>query len=309
MATGNEAWTTVPLQCNSVTLTQLDDMPHVKYVTPTKRMLVTFSNGDSQPPLLGFAGSLTSDLMLFATTLYWRDGKAIPLNGSGPLCSFFYAPPGARQDWENHVTSLNCVGGIKFADGHLISTEVKFDVAPPPLEAVPTDSDTPPTPAVGRKSWNFKGTCRIPSGINPQFVQPVICDSVTLNLTHDKGRTSLIIAFSNRDTEHPLLGWGAHPKGTFQMKDVGPMLVADTIYLADGKALPLNPGSNAPRCHFYFTDHGAFTQGWEKRLTTLECNMNVHFPDGTQVSKHVAFGVTQPTPVQRPSRDPASDTQ
>ena len=73
----------------------------------------------------------------------------------------------------------------------------------------------------------------------------------------------------------------------------GPILFADTIYLTDGKAMPLNPDANAPQCHFYFTDHGTFTQGWENRLTTIECNAKVKGADGHLASVDVRFDAIQ----------------
>ena len=40
--------------------------------------------------------------------------------------------------------------------------------------------------------------------------------------------------------------------------------------LGDGKpGMKLTPNGNGQSCHFYFTDHGTFTQGWESCLSAI----------------------------------------
>ena len=115
--------------------------------------------------------------------------------------------------------------------------------------------------------------------------QPLPCDHVGIGQMDDKGRRAVI--FLN-GADNPILGFTGGLVG-----DGGPILFADTIFLKDGKAMPLNPGANAPQCHFYFTDHGTFTQGWENRLTTIECNARVKGADGHLVSVDMRFDATQ----------------
>jgi hypothetical protein len=115
--------------------------------------------------------------------------------------------------------------------------------------------------------------------------QPLPCDHVGVVQMDDKGRRTVI--FLN-GPDNPILGFTGGLMG-----GDGPIVFADTIYLTDGKAMPLNPGANAPQCHFYFTDHGTFTQGWENRLTTIECNARVKGADGHLVSVDVRFDSTQ----------------
>jgi hypothetical protein len=98
------------------------------------------------------------------------------------------------------------------------------------------------------------------------------------------------VTFSNGDSTQPVLGFAGGLMG-----GDGPILFAETIYLTDGKAMPLNSHVNMPSCHFYFTDHGTFTQGWENRLTTIECNLKVKGADGHLVTGDVRFDVTRPT--------------
>jgi hypothetical protein len=138
-------------------------------------------------------------------------------------------------------------------------------------------------PACGQQSltqtWVItRGTCK----------GTVICDSAVLKLDYDKGGTKVILSFSNGDLTRPILGWSAHAEGSFQMVDVGSILFADTVYL-DGKEVPLNHAPNAPRCQFYFSDHGTFTSGWEHRLTAIECQMRLQFANGDRISKEIKF--------------------
>jgi hypothetical protein len=193
---------------------------------------------------------------------------------------------------------------------------------------------TLPAYAAGQKSWVFKGTCSKGSiaesdGVKPDLgpgntrwlavvqrakaahltlgtdgflwsTQSLSCNSVSIVQMDDyKGHT--MVTFSNGDPNHPILGFAGG-----RIDGDGPLFFTDTAYLADGKAMPLNPGSGQG-CHFYFTDHGTFTQGWESRLTTIECDLRVKGSDGHLVNANVTFDVSQLPPVPEPSRDPATD--
>jgi hypothetical protein len=130
--------------------------------------------------------------------------------------------------------------------------------------------------------------------------EPLHCDAIALVQMDDyKGHT--LVRFSNGDPNSPILGFAGG-----RIDGDGPFFFSDTVYLADGKAMPLSPGSGQG-CHFYFTDHGTFTQGWESRLTTIECNVRMKRADGHLLTADVKFDVTQLPPPVRPSRDPASD--
>jgi hypothetical protein len=114
-----------------------------------------------------------------------------------------------------------------------------------------------------------------------------------------KGHT--MVTFSSGGTNNPILGFAGGLIG-----GDGPLFLSDTIYLADGKAMPLNRDGSGHGCHFYFTDHGTFTQGWGSRLTAIECDLRVKTQNGHLISADVTFDAAQ-TPISRPTRDPASD--
>jgi hypothetical protein len=191
-----------------------------------------------------------------------------------------------------------------------------------------------PAYAAGQKSWLLKGTCSkgniaesdgVKVDLGPGntrwsavvkranaahqtletdgflwSTQPLSCDLVSIVQMDDyEGHT--MVTFSKGDTNHPLLGFAGGRIG-----GDGPLFFTDTAYLADGNAMPLNPGSGQG-CHFYFTDHGTFTQGWESRITTIECDLRVKGSDGHLVNANVKFDVSQPSPVPEHSRDPATD--
>ncbi len=193
---------------------------------------------------------------------------------------------------------------------------------------------TLPAYASGQKSSIFKGTCSKGSiaesdGVKPDLglgntkwlavvkrakaahltlgadgflwsTQPLSCNSVSIMQMDDyKGHT--MITFSNGDLNHPILGFAGGRVG-----GDGPLFFTDTAYLADGKAMPLNPGSGQG-CHFYFTDQVTFTQGWESRLATIDCDLRVKGSDGRLINANVTFDVSQPPPVPEPTRDPATD--
>jgi hypothetical protein len=152
-------WSTQMLNCTSVSIVQMDDYKGHR--------MVTFSNGNSTPPLLGVAGGLwTGDgTILSATTIYGPDGKAIPLEpgANAPSCQFYYTNDGykakklpqgldpityaqlaakahaeAYESWETRITGIQCSVRVKGSDGHLLTGDVKFDVTPPPPPVRPS---------------------------------------------------------------------------------------------------------------------------------------------------------------------------
>jgi hypothetical protein len=118
--------------------------------------------------------------------------------------------------------------------------------------------------------------------------QLVQCDSATVWVkANSKG--DMLVSFSNGDPAKPVLGFAGIP-----IDGDGPLSFSDSVYLGDGKpAIPLNPNGNGQSCHFYFTDHGTFTQGWQNRLTTIECNVRVKGADAHLVSVDVRFDSAQ----------------
>jgi len=129
---------------------------------------------------------------------------------------------------------------------------------------------------------------------------PLRCDSVTVIQMDDyQGHT--MVTFSNGDPNNPILGFAGG-----RIDGDGPLFFSDTVYLADGKALPLTRDGTGQGCHFYFTDHGTFTPGWESRLTTIECDLRLKTDTGRLISASVTFNASQPPPVPRLSRDPAT---
>jgi hypothetical protein len=88
---------------------------------------------------------------------------------------------------------------------------------------------------------DFKGTCSNGQLTTPP--QPQVSCSATAT-TDSAGRTA--VTFSN-----------------------GLSFTGDRVG-GDGPLFFLKAGSNAV-CHFYFTDHGTFTLGWESRITVIEC--------------------------------------
>jgi hypothetical protein len=118
--------------------------------------------------------------------------------------------------------------------------------------------------------------------------QPVQCDSAIVWVKANSTDKTLV-SFSNGDPASPALAFSGVP-----IDGNGPLFFSDSVYLGDGKpALQLNPNGNGQSCHFYFTDHGAFTEGWQNRLTTIECNVKVKGADGHLVSASVRFDSTQ----------------
>jgi len=70
-----------------------------------------------------------------------------------------------------------------------------------------------------------------------------------------------------------------------------PMFFSSDILLPDGREM--KPKGNGGGCHFYFTNGGGtFTQGWESRLTTVECDIKVEF-EGQKIFKEFRFDVTK----------------
>jgi hypothetical protein len=221
---------------------------------------------------------------------------------------------------------------------------------------------TLPAYAAGQKSWVFKGTCSKGNIAESDGVQtgaasgmmgtkdyfalmqrakaahltvgsdgflwstePLHCDSVAI-VQMDDYKGHRMVTFSNGDPDNPILGFA----GGLVDGD-GTILLADTVYLTDGKAMPLNPGPNAPRCQFYYTNNGYKAErlppgldpithaqlaakaeaeaykSWETRVNTIECDLRVKGADGHLVNGNVTFDVSQPPPVPEPSRDPATD--
>lgn len=121
--------------------------------------------------------------------------------------------------------------------------------------------------------------------------QPLQCDSAFIWIKADsKGKT--LVSFSNGDLSKPVLGFSGIP-----VDGDGPLFFSDSVYLGDGKsAMPLAPGSGQG-CHFYFTDHGAFTQGWENRLSVIECDLRVKTEAGQLIHANVTFDASQQSPI------------
>jgi hypothetical protein len=176
-----------------------------------------------------------------------------------------------------------------------------------------------PGSAAGQQSWTFKGACGKSTIANSDGLQtgaaggmmatkdyfalmqwvranhqalgpdgflwttsPLNCDSALVLLNGDsKGYTA--VNFSNGDAKTPVLGFAGN-----LVDGDGPLLFSDAVALEDQKAPPLSPDSGQG-CHFYFTDHGTFTPGWENRLTTIECNLRMKTLDGHLINANVTF--------------------
>jgi hypothetical protein len=118
--------------------------------------------------------------------------------------------------------------------------------------------------------------------------QPVPCNSALVWLNANSNGETLV-SFSNGDPSKPVLGFTGVP-----VDGDGPLFFPDSVLLGDGKpAMQLNPSGNAQSCHFDFTDHGTFTQGWENRLTAIECNLRMKRADGHIVSVDIRFNATR----------------
>ena len=118
--------------------------------------------------------------------------------------------------------------------------------------------------------------------------QLVQCDSAIVWVkANSKGDT--LVSFSNGDPAKPVLGFAGGP-----IDGNGPVFFSNSVYLGDGRpAVKLHSTGNGQSCHFSFTDHGTFTQGWESRLSTIECNARVKGADGHLVSVDLKFDATQ----------------
>ena len=122
-------WKEQPIKCDSVSLVQMDD-----YEGHT---MVTFSNGDPNNPILGFAGGRVGGdaPLFFSDTVYLSDGKAMSLNrdGSGQGCHFFPQTVGLfTRGWENRLTTIQCDLKVKTETGRLIQANVTFTASQPP---------------------------------------------------------------------------------------------------------------------------------------------------------------------------------
>ncbi len=133
--------------------------------------------------------------------------------------------------------------------------------------------------------------------------QPVQCDSALVWLkANAKGQT--LVSFGNGDLGKPALGFAGMPA-----EGNGPFFFPDLLYLEAGKpAMQPNPNDNGQSCHFYFTDHGTFTQGWENRLSTIECSAKVKRADGHLITVEVRFDTAR-TPRTEAADDGSSPSQ
>jgi hypothetical protein len=177
---------------------------------------------------------------------------------------------------------------------------------------------TIPAYASGQKGWSFKGTCSNANVAESDGVQvkpangpmstkdylalmkrareshltlgpdgflwsarQLSCDSVVIMQIDDyEGHTA--VSFANGDPDNPVLIFAGGRIG-----GDGPLFFSDNVYLGEGKAMHINP--NGKGCHFYFTDHGTFSQGWENRLTTIECDLRMKTEAGHLISANVTF--------------------
>lgn len=120
-----------------------------------------------------------------------------------------------------------------------------------------------PVHAANQQTWiTEKGSCR----------GPVTCDSAAFKFVDSHVEVQflngslIVIGFSG-----DLIGGD------------GPLFFPTAIRLVNGKEMSVPPGGHNNSCHFYFTDHGTFTKGWEHRLTAIECGSygrNVTFESG-----------------------------
>lgn len=113
-------------------------------------------------------------------------------------------------------------------------------------------------------------------------MSPLDCDSVFVVLKRDsKGYTA--VRFLSDASKTPVLGFAGN-----RIDGDGSIFFSESVVLGDQKASRLTPGSGQG-CHFYFTDHGTFTPGWENRLTTIECDLRMKTPDGHLINANVTF--------------------
>ncbi len=193
---------------------------------------------------------------------------------------------------------------------------------------------TIPTYAAGQKAWSFKGACsdgdlaesdgtQTGAAIGTMSTKdylalmkrardshltlgadgflwsrrPLNCDSVIIMQIDDyEGHTA--VSFANGNPDNPILIFSGGRIG-----GDGPLFFSDNVYLGEGKAMRINP--NGKGCHFYFADHGTFTQGWESRLTTIELRMKTE--SGHLISAKVRFDASQSPLIPKVFRDPATD--
>ena len=108
------------------------------------------------------------------------------------------------------------------------------------------------------------------------------CDSALVLLKGDS-KSYTAVSFLSDDAKTPVLGFAGN-----RIDGDGSLFLSDRVALGDQKALPLTPDSGQG-CHFYFTDHGTFTPGWESRLTEIECELRMKTPDGHLINANVTF--------------------
>lgn len=118
--------------------------------------------------------------------------------------------------------------------------------------------------------------------------QTLSCDSALVKT--DKTTGHVRVMFSNGGSSSPVLGFSGS-----QIGGDGPLVFSDTVYLNDGQTLSFQSGGNGQGCHFYFADHGTFTEGWQHRLTVIECEVRVKNSAGKLISGNVKFEATQST--------------
>jgi hypothetical protein len=135
-------------------------------------------------------------------------------------------------------------GPERFPDYSLIFPPASVQPSPAP----PSSADVAASPA------KIKGYCS--KGIRPNIEGQGACGALVV---FDSSKNRATIAFTNG------YGWEGNV-----VKD---LVFADDIVLPGSKEYKVQ-GPNAPRCQFYFSNHGGFTPGWESRLTLVECTMS-----------------------------------
>lgn len=95
------------------------------------------------------------------------------------------------------------------------------------------------------------------------------------------GRTA--VAFGNCGPEYPIISFrGALVGGE------APVFLTEVAALQGDKAEPIAPVSGSG-CHFFFSDHGGFTPGWQDRLTAIKCDLKLTRETGSFVRASVSF--------------------
>lgn len=182
--------------------------------------------------------------------------------------------------------------------------------------------------AAGQKAWSFKGTCSgnisqsdgVPTGAAGGTmstkdylalmkrareshltlgadgflwaVRPLGCDAAIVMQVEDrKGHT--VVSFSNGDPANPILSFAGD-----LIDGEGPLFFPDTAYFGSGEASHFTPTGSGEGCQFYFADRGGFSDGWQRRLTAIECEARIKAPDGHLTTASVTFSVAPSAPPQ-----------